>query len=336
MAEKIDFVVIWVDGNDPNWKFEKNKYLALEGRNNVDASPERYRDWDVLKYWFRAVEKYAPWVNQVHFVTCGQIPEWLNLNAPKLNFVKHSDYIPEQYLPTFSSHPIELNLHRITGLSEHFVYYNDDFFLTAPVEPEDFFCDGLPCDCIEERPLEFCQRDLYNNIQVNEIVFVNKHFNRLQNRNEHPALWYSPKALHISARNMLLGAFRCRHFFGLHPHHLPQAYLKESFYEVWSVEKAWMDETCRHRFRNQNDLSQFVVKFWQLLRGNFMPYNKRKFGKVFEIGLEMDAIERAILNHSFKAVCLNDSGIILDFEQRKRRLTQVFERVLPEKSSFEL
>ena len=113
----------------------------------------RYREWDTLRYWFRAVEKYAPWVNQVYFVTCGHVPKWLNMDAPKLHFVRHQDYIPEQYLPTFSSHPIELNLHRIEGLSEHFVYFNDDFYLTAPVQETDFFVNGLPCDSLEETPL---------------------------------------------------------------------------------------------------------------------------------------------------------------------------------------
>ena len=112
--QKIDFVIAWVDGSDLEWQKEKNKY-ANPGDTTlqVDASMVRYREWDTLRYWFRAVEKYAPWVNQVYFVTCGHVPKWLNMDAPKLHFVRHQDYIPEQYLPTFSSHPIELNLHRI-------------------------------------------------------------------------------------------------------------------------------------------------------------------------------------------------------------------------------
>ena len=72
MERPIDFVLIWVDGSDPQWQAEKEKYLATE-KGIIDATQTRYRDWDNLKYWFRAVEKYAPWVNRVHFVTCGQI-----------------------------------------------------------------------------------------------------------------------------------------------------------------------------------------------------------------------------------------------------------------------
>lgn len=66
-----------------------------------------------LKYWFRGVEKYAPWVHKIYFVTCGQKPDWLNENHDKLVLVNHEDYIPHEYLPTFSSHTIELNFHRI-------------------------------------------------------------------------------------------------------------------------------------------------------------------------------------------------------------------------------
>ena len=102
----IDFVVTWVDGNDPAWQQEKQKYTAV----NADVRVNRYREWDQLKYWFRAVEKYAPWVNKIHFVTWGHLPEWLDTTNPKLNIVNHKDYIPEEYLPTFSSHTIELHL----------------------------------------------------------------------------------------------------------------------------------------------------------------------------------------------------------------------------------
>ena len=81
--DKIDFVVTWVDGSDPIWQKVKNQYSA-EG---ADTRVTRYRDWDQLKYWFRAVEKYAPWVNKVHFVTFGHLPQWLNTDNPKLNIV---------------------------------------------------------------------------------------------------------------------------------------------------------------------------------------------------------------------------------------------------------
>ena len=100
MEATIDFVLMWVDGNDPEWQKEKSLY---ESDTNGDKRNIRFRDWDNLQYWFRGVEKYAPWVNKIHFVTWGHLPSWLNTEHPKLNVVKHSDFIPKEFLPTFNS-----------------------------------------------------------------------------------------------------------------------------------------------------------------------------------------------------------------------------------------
>ena len=85
---KIDFVITWVDGSDPVWRKEKNKYMGID---ETEAGETRYRDMGLLKYWFRAVEAYAPWVDQIHFVTWGHLPEWLNTECPKLHIVNHRD-----------------------------------------------------------------------------------------------------------------------------------------------------------------------------------------------------------------------------------------------------
>ena len=71
----IDFVVLWVDGNDPEWRAEKAKYqgAVTDDSNSVN----RFRDWGLMPYWFRAVEKFTPWVHKIHFVTCGHVPEFL-------------------------------------------------------------------------------------------------------------------------------------------------------------------------------------------------------------------------------------------------------------------
>ena len=112
---KIDVVITWVDGNDKAWQAEKEKYLPLR------SDKVRYRNWDNVQYIFRGIEKFMPWVNCVHFVTWGHLPKWMNTNYEKLHVVNHKDFIPKEYLPTFNSNAIELNLHRIPGLSENFI-----------------------------------------------------------------------------------------------------------------------------------------------------------------------------------------------------------------------
>ena len=115
MGEKIDFVITWVDNEDSKWRKEFEYYSAKEGKAiNTDAC--RYRDWDTLRYWFRGVEIFAPWVNKIFFVTYGHLPKWLNTDNPKLVIVKHEEFIPAEYLPTFNSNTIEFFFHKIRNM----------------------------------------------------------------------------------------------------------------------------------------------------------------------------------------------------------------------------
>lgn len=139
--EKIDFVILWVDGNDKAWQDEKNKYLDIKG----DTGENRFRDCNNLQYLFRGIEKYASFVNKVFFITWGHIQAWLDTTNPKLEIVKHEEFIPKEYLPTFNSNVIELNLHRIKNLSEKFVLLNDDLFFLKETKKEDFFIKRLTC-----------------------------------------------------------------------------------------------------------------------------------------------------------------------------------------------
>lgn len=327
--EKIDFVVTWVDGGDPAWQAEKANY-----RGDGDSRNIRYRDWDNLRYWFRAVEAYAPWVSRIHFVTWGHVPVWLNTEHPKLHIVNHREFIPAEYLPTFSSHPIELNLHRIEGLAEQFVYFNDDFFLTAPVKPADFFYKGLPCDSLEEMPVDLSWRNLMVSVNSNDVLFVNQHFVKPECRKRHLSKWYPWKTPAVAAKNLLLSRVSRRYFFGLNVHHLPQAYRKETLEAVWELEPQWLHETCTHKFRDASDVSQCVFKFYQLATGKFHPSNKRKYGKWFPGGLDAQGAADAIRRKKYRYICFNDSDKI-DFEATKQTIHAAFEAVLPNPCAFE-
>lgn len=337
--QTIDFVVPWVDGSDPEWQCLKKHYLGSNFQDNkndqVDVRETRYRDWDNLRYWFRAVETYAPWVNKVHFVTCGQKPEWLNLNAPKLHFVRHEDYIPNEYLPVFSSHPIELHMHRIEGLSERFVYFNDDLFLTAPVKPEDFFVKGLPCDYFEESPLVFNWKTAENGVLVNNMIAVNQHFHRKESLKRLRQKLYVPCDVQGMVKNIILSILNDSYFFGLRAHHLCQAYLKKTLETVWEAEADTLHETSSHKFRDERDVNQYIFKFWQLLQGNFNPYNMRKFGRMLNPSTQLSEICSQIIYRKQKVMCLLDPPEV-DFEYAKACINEAFETAFPNKSSFEL
>lgn len=141
----IDVVYTWVDGNDPTWDAARRQRLdTLTGGSGTAQTREssgraRFIARDELRYSFRSLHLFAPWVRKIHLVTAGQTPDWLDVDHPMINVVDHRDILPDDALPTFNSHAIETSLHRIEGLAEHFLYFNDDFFLGRPVRPDAFF-----------------------------------------------------------------------------------------------------------------------------------------------------------------------------------------------------
>jgi hypothetical protein len=132
-----------VDGSDPGHAAKRARLLSSAGQAH-SAGVSLFRDNGELLYSLRSLAKYAPWMRRIHIVTDEQRPDWLR-EHPDIAIVDHTDFIPKRYLPTFNSHVIEAYLHRIPGLAEHYMYFNDDFFLTAPTQPGDFFtANGLP------------------------------------------------------------------------------------------------------------------------------------------------------------------------------------------------
>lgn len=331
-CDQIDIVIPWVDGSDPEWQKEYRKYAALEmGRD--DNSEARYRDWDNLQYLFRGIEKFAPWVRKVHFITTGQKPEWLNMNAPKLNFVRHDDFIPKKYLPTFSVRPIELNLHRIEDLAEHFIYFNDDFFLLRPVKKERFFKNGQPCDMAILDTLN--TGSARSHVMMNNVIFANRHFNKKQVFKSNTTKWLNPIYGSQLLRTLALMPFSS--FPGFRNHHMPQAYLKSTFQKVWSEEKELLEEVSSHRFRDITDVTQYVFRYWQLLSGQFVPINIVKDSYRFRISDdEIDKLCAAIKGQKRDILVTYDSNKITDFEVLKHKFNQAFQTILPEKSSYEI
>ena len=331
---EIDFVIIWVDGSDPEWLAEKAKYAPPA---DTDNRPERYRDWGLLPYWFRGVEKFAPWVRRINFVTWGHIPKWLNTSHPKLNIVRHEDYIPEKYLPTFSSHTIELNLHRIEGLSENFVYFNDDMFLTAPVSQETFFKNGLPCDsgvlnvhCYSpDLPIQM--------IAINDAGVINHHYKIRDSISSAPMKWLNPLYGKMLMRTIPL--MFCPRFPGFFQPHLPSALKKTTFEEVWSAEPEMLDMTCSHKFRSQYDVNQWVFREWQLAKNCFYPRSLgagRCFFPDRDGKGEFERAAECISGRRKKLVCINDCKLTEEeVRQYSRIITEAFEKSLPEKSEFE-
>ena len=330
---KIDFVIPWVDGDDPAWRKEKYKYMGID---EPDAGAERYRDMGILKYWFRAVELYAPWVNQIHFITWGHLPEWLNTDCPKLHIVNHKDYIPEEFLPTFSSRPIEMNMHRISGLSEHFVYFNDDMLLNAPITPEFFFRKGKPCDFLHCAPIVFADTtDVYAHACINALTKVNRVYSYVKLFLRHPSKVINARYSLANSLDNFVKLGNIHHFVGFEDHHLPKPYCKKTFHDVWDAMPDVMRRTSGNRFRTPFDVNQYVFRYWQLASGQFSPVSRASRGKYLSISYPVDSIEATLNDSKIKTVCVNDTSRDVDFEQTMEQIIAIYEKKLPNKSSFE-
>lgn len=331
MNSDIDIVVAWVDGSDPIWREEKARYTADIGIN-MDGNDERYRDWGAFRYWFRGIERFAPWVRKVHLVTWGHIPKWLNTDCEKLNVVKHDDYIPKRYLPTFSANTIELNFHRIKELSNKFIYFNDDMFLIKETKPNDFFINEEPCDSALLCPHCYSEKAMGVLTPFVDIGVINDHFDMKIVVNSHRSKWFNVKyGKFLFGNIMMLSNPR---FPGMRQQHLPQSFLKSTFEKVWEIEPEILDRTCSHKFRDKLDVNQWLMKEWQIAEGSFTP-RTIKVGKSFML-TDIERVCDFIENQRGKMMCINDSKMSDNmFDECAERVEKSFSKILKKKSVFE-
>lgn len=138
----VDIVYTWVDNNDPKFCRSLAEHIGEDFSMNGSAtSQSRWTCHDELRFSLRSIEAFAPWVRNIFIVTNGQRPSWL-VEHPKVRLVTHQDILDEEYLPTFNSHVLSSALHRIEGLSEHYIYFNDDILLLRPTTKTDFFTEN--------------------------------------------------------------------------------------------------------------------------------------------------------------------------------------------------
>ena len=144
-SDAIDIVYLWCDGAEPEFRRQKEE-LERNGRycyKEDNMGDVRYVENEELRYSLRSICMNAPWFNHIYIVTNKQIPKWIKLTS-KLSIVDHEEIIPESVLPTFNSNVIETYIHKIPGLSEKFIYFNDDMFVNRPITPDFFFNGDRP------------------------------------------------------------------------------------------------------------------------------------------------------------------------------------------------
>lgn len=226
--EEIDAVYTWVDGADPLFIAEKKRFERRYKPYNVQdsSSDNRFRDSGELLFSLRSIEKFAPWVRKIHIVTNGQVPAWLNTGCRRISLVTHKQIFSKpDCLPVFNSNAIELQFHRIPGLSRRFLYFNDDIFLCRPIHCRDFIKSGS------------AQYFFFDDIPLHSDCRHGKVHDR--------AYAYTQ----LAARRLRPAGSKRRL-----PSHCPQLYDKQILSRLEELFSEAFIETASHRFRHPKDI----------------------------------------------------------------------------------
>ena len=161
----MDAVLTWVDGSDPAFRARMAPYLTRqhEDRRTDVAGRARLISSREIFLAVASLLRFAPYIGRIWIVTNGQDPvlgPFLDRYFPdsrvEVKVIDQSVLFEgyESCLPVFNSMSVETMLWRIPGLSEDFLYMNDDYFLTAPTTLSDVQGEGGRSVCYAvERPV---------------------------------------------------------------------------------------------------------------------------------------------------------------------------------------
>ena len=290
----MDIVITYVDGNDPLWREDYERCL------NVPLLNKRYRDWGTLRYLFRGIEKYMPYIRNVYLVVSreSQLPSWI---SDKVIPVMHRDIIPSRLLPVFNSAAIEMFLHRIPGLGEEYIYFNDDIFPIMESRPEDFFRDGKAA------------------VYMNCCLFA-------------PNL-YKKHTRNSDALAREAAGLQPSHIF-LRPQHICAAMLRSSCAELYAKKEEQILSSVSP-LREAHNLNQYLYSDYQYHCGR--SFVKRISCKHISLAVKNSSDVRAQLeNPTRKFMCVNDVDMSEErFLAERHQLLLAFSKHFPSASRFE-
>ena len=292
----MDAVITYVNGSDPLWLED---YTRTVGRSILD---KRFRDWGTLKYHFRGLERFMPFIDRIHLVVAreSQVPAWINPET--VHVVLHRDIIPEADLPTFNSSMIEMFLHRIPGLTERFLYFNDDTYTVAPCTEEDYFPDGVPAKGFSR-----------NFVRGGDFRYLVYHSDSLARK----AAGMRPSCMYVR------------------PQHTVSPMLKSACDEVFSLVREDIMSSLTP-LRTRANYNQYLFLDYMYYKG--LARHRRISNKHFSLAAaSIGKICAFLRNPSAKLVCINDVQMSTEkYRVCREALLQAFDEILPEKSRYEL
>lgn len=311
ISSEIDMVYLWVNGNDPVWQAKRNAAVGKPVERLAMNCEGRYADNDELKYSLRSVEMYAPWIRRIFIVTDNQVPEWLDTSNPKIQIVDHSEIMPAECLPCFNSCIIEHFLCRIPGLSERFIYANDDMYINRPVTPETFFApDGLPIMRLNRRPF----RKLVLKFREKVLGRKRSNYNR---------------TIQIAAE---LVEKRYGKYFGAKMHHNIDSYLRSDLAHAEEVFKEEIERTYGNHVRGTDDVQRSLFTYVALAEKRAHPrYVTQR--ESLRVHIQNEKHYGKLAKYNPILFCMNDSEFATDKDRVRAR--QFMESRFPNLSQFE-
>lgn len=308
----IDAVYTWVDGSDPVWRAKLEEHRAATGYHIEAIAPERFRSRQELRYSLRTLFMFAPWIRHVYLVTDGQVPAFLDPSHPRLTIVDHREIAPDpSVLPVFSSNAITTWLHRIPGLSEHYLYLNDDVFFGRLVTRDQFFHgNGLAKFFLSSAVMGLGPRKIEESA----------HAQAAKNNRA----WLAER----------VGRTVSHHF-----QHGPHPQLRSVLAELEREDPETFARVSASAFRDPEDLSiaSSLHHYYAYATGRAVP------GRLEYLYLDLNhpgaaqRLGRLLLRREFDVFCINDTpGPPRDEAGKARMLRDFFERYFPLPSSFEL
>lgn len=310
----VDAVYTWVDGSDPVWRARKAEALGLVDASHLHdlaTSASRYLSREELRYSLRSLEMHAGWIRHVWLVTDDQVPDWLVREHPRLTVVSHRELFGDTgRLPTFNSHAIESRLHRIEGLSEHYLYLNDDVFFGRPVRPELFFhANG-----------------------VMKIILSRAQIGRGPVDPDDAPVTAAAK----NGRDLLLRQFGTRVTHKLK--HVPHVQRRSVVTEMEETFPDAVARTAASQFRHPDDISvaSSLHHHYAWLTGRAVPGEIRYYYADIAAPQTEGRLRRLLRRRDYDAFCLNDhddAGV--DHDAQARIIRTFLEAYYPVPSTFE-
>jgi hypothetical protein len=341
----IDIVMLWVDGNDPAWRAQKDQYQgeyrqaykAMGNGLEEALGSTRFNDFGTLRFALRSIEKYVPWYRRIFLITNGQKPAWLVASHPRLIIKAHGEFFKEpSHLPTFNSCAIQANLLYIQELSEHFILLDDDIILTRAQEPSDFFKEGLPAKSLELAALR-SEHGLWHTLNRENIQFLRQRYGAripsLSNLRRAGA-----RSILRKIKYSLMGEPHALYYAG--SGHGPVASLKSFNRQVAEELPDRWKNTSSLRFRVKEELNPLLLDQLYIIRKRF--FSKAIKTKLVHMQPTSKGIDQKIADAfrdvSATSLCVQDEMIGANPEAiavLKEEVTRALESGLPEKSSFE-